>query len=258
MFNPRPGVSRTVVYIILVAVVAVIVGLIPMLYLYMPHKSTAVTVSSSTSTTTVTTTTSTTTLTTSTTTVTSTSTTTSTVSLNPYVQFFQSTPVGPVTLSPSQVTQLESYMPPNVKVISSNNTIVFNSTTVYILVLAGPSSNYLSFQVFNLTNPTIVVPKGATVKITVLDVSVLPHSFGLVSKGPPYSASITPDQYPPPFPGSQMPQSILVNGLTPASSSSISGYVIEFNATTPGVYWYICFVPGHAASGMYGKFIVLG
>ncbi|RMF30463.1 MAG: hypothetical protein D6752_04035, partial [Candidatus Nitrosothermus koennekii] len=31
---------------------------------------------------------------------------------------------------------------------------------------------------------------------------------------------------------------------------------VTFTADTPGTYYYICLVPGHAALGMQGKFIV--
>ena len=268
----RLGLNRTVVYTIAVVVVALVVGLVPVIYFYAPHPShvtpttTSTTSTTSSTTTTATTTTTTTSITTSTTTSATTSATsittstssTTTTSVSPVASLYQSlfsNPVGPITISPSEVNELQSYVPSNARVISSNNTIIFNGTDADILILAGPGNNYLSFQVFGLLNPTIEVPAGSVVKVIVLDVSVLPHSFGLTTKGPPYSSAPTPEQYPAPFPGSQMPSSILTNGLSP-ESSTVSGYVLEFNATTPGEYWYLCFVPGHAASGMYGKFIV--
>jgi hypothetical protein len=247
------GLSRTVIYTIAVVVVALIVGLVPIIYFYAPHPSHVVptTTSAVTTNTTVTNTTTTVTKVTNTTT-------TNTTAVSPAASLYQSLfsePVGPITISPNEVNELESYVPSNAEVIPSNNTIIFNGTNVDILILAGPNNNYLSFQVFGLLNPTIEVPVGSVVKIIVLVVSVLPHSFGLTTKGPPYSSAPTPEQYPAPFPGSQMPSSILTNGLPP-ESSTVSGYVLEFNATTPGEYWYLCFVPGHAASGMYGEFIV--
>jgi len=165
---------------------------------------------------------------------------------------------GAFTLNLNELDSLISYMPQGVTINKTADVIKFTGKTIYIVMLAGPPSNILSFQSFNLTNPTIEVPLDSTVIIAIIDAGYLNHSFGITSSAPPYPASVSPNQYPPAFPGSEMPPTLLVNGLSPASANIFSGYLIQFNATKTGTYWYLCFVPGHDSSGMFGKFIVYG
>lgn len=230
--------DRYFIYVAIVVVLSLIAGISTLIYLYPPHSQAARSIPSN-----------------STQVVNSTSV-TSTSTQSPIGLL--SSLSGAFTVSSAELESLVSYKPPGVLVNKSSNTIIFTSKTVYLVILAGPSSNVLTFQVFNLTNPTIEVPLDSTVIIAVIDVGYLNHSFGITSTPPPYPASVSPDQDPPAFPGSEMPSALLINGLSPASSNIYSGYLLKFNATKPGTYWYLCFVPGHAASGMYGKFIVYG
>mgnify|MGYP001772968591 FL=1 len=239
--------DRYIVYVIIVVVMALVAGIITLISLYPPHIQAAPPVTTTKVTTNITQ-------------VTNSTTTVQTTTQFPAKLF--SSLSGPFTVNSQELESLLSYMPPGVIVNKTANTIIFTSKTVYLVILAGPTTgppnSILTFQAFNLTNPTIEVPANSTVVIAVIDAGYLNHSFGITTVPPPYPASVSPSQYPPAFPGSEMPASLLINGLSPASSNLYSGYLLRFNATKPGTYWYLCFVPGHAASGMYGKFIVYG
>ncbi len=90
------------------------------------------------------------------------------------------------------------------------------------------------------TNPDITVHSGDTVTIHLTNPSKSFHAFGIVTdpnnpSGVVWNASYkTPD-----------------SPLKPGESGDVT-----FVAGTPGLYHYICTVPGHAALGMDGHFIV--
>ena len=233
--------DKAIIYTIIVVAAAVAASLGTLLYLYPPHPSASPPPINSSQTTPSN----------------ATSTTVTPQNASSPIALLQSLK-GAFTLNLDQLDSLISYMPQGVTINRTANTIRFTGKTIYIVMLAGPPSNILSFQSFNLTNPTIEVPLDSTVIIAIIDAGYLNHSFGITSSAPPYPASVSPNQYPPAFPGSEMPPTLLVNGLSPASANVFSGYLIQFNATETGTYWYLCFVPGHASSGMYGKFIVYG
>jgi uncharacterized cupredoxin-like copper-binding protein len=56
----------------------------------------------------------------------------------------------------------------------------------------------------------------------------------------------------------------LLGGIPPLSartdgnlqSASCASGTLRFRAVTPGIYDYVCQVPGHAQRGMYGKIVV--
>lgn len=90
------------------------------------------------------------------------------------------------------------------------------------------------------TDPTITVHSGDTVTIHLTNPSKSFHAFGIVTdpnnpSGIVWNANFkTPD-----------------NPMKPGESGDVT-----FVAGTPGLYHYICTVPGHAALGMDGQFIV--
>jgi len=90
------------------------------------------------------------------------------------------------------------------------------------------------------SNPDIKVKSGDTVTIHAKNPSKSFHAFGVVSD---------PDD----------PQSIIWNSAIATPDNPLKpgkGGDVTFVAGAPGTYNYICTVPGHAALGMKGKFIV--
>lgn len=123
------------------------------------------------------------------------------------------------------------------------NLIVITESTVHLSVLSGPG---LTFTIGGLTNPTIQVKPGSQIVVHFLNIGGANHSFGIVTQGPPYGTE-PPTEIA--FPGAESPDAHM--GTMQGSNASFS-----FTVGAAGTYWYVCHVPGHAAAGMYGKFVV--
>ena len=90
------------------------------------------------------------------------------------------------------------------------------------------------------SNPEIRVNSGDEVTVTVTNVGVSFHAFGVVSNPDDFN-SINFDS--------------AINSASNPLKAGESGSV-TFLAGAPGTYYYICTVPGHALQGMQGSFIV--
>ncbi|MDE1767142.1 MAG: multicopper oxidase domain-containing protein [Thaumarchaeota archaeon] len=90
------------------------------------------------------------------------------------------------------------------------------------------------------TNPDITVHSGDTVTIHVSNPSKSFHAFGIVTDPNNPSGVVWNAAY-----------KTADNPMKPGESGDVT-----FVAGTPGLYHYICTVPGHAALGMDGQFIV--
>ena len=129
-------------------------------------------------------------------------------------------------------------------VSAANSTLTFTGDSVRILVLMGPmgeGQSMYSFVIDNVTNPTLVLPEGSTVTMTVVNVDTdAYHGLTLTALSPPYSYNFMPT----------MMSSFASSGVLPPSSSGFASQQISFTVT--GYMYYVCPVPGHAQSGMYG------
>lgn len=89
-------------------------------------------------------------------------------------------------------------------------------------------------------NPDIKVHSGDTVTIHLTNPSKSFHAFGIVTDPQDPNSLVWKSAYKTPD-----------NPMKPKESGDVT-----FVAGTPGLYHYICTVPGHAALGMDGNFIV--
>ena len=89
-------------------------------------------------------------------------------------------------------------------------------------------------------NPDIRVNSGDEVIVTVTNVGKSFHAFGVVSNPEDFN-SIVMDS--------------AIGSMSSALKSDESAST-TFTAGTPGTYYYICTIPGHALQGMQGNFIV--
>jgi rusticyanin len=140
---------------------------------------------------------------------------------------------------------------------SKTNTVSFTGKAVTIDLVAVESGfKDQTFELHGLANPTVVVPRGAAVRLNLLNMDCgrnMEHTLLLTDAAPPYpymammsaGASIMP----------AMPELPWRNGAK-AEKSEYAISAISFIATEPGTYWYICPTPEHAEKGMYGKFII--
>jgi rusticyanin len=125
------------------------------------------------------------------------------------------------------------------------NTISISESMVHLSVLSGPDTDF-SFLIGGLENPTIEIDRGANVTIHFLNIGAVPHSWVLLTAAPPYAAEPPAEVA---FPGAETPDAMMG---TPSDGSATTA----FTSSSAGTYWYVCHVPGHAASAMFGKFVV--
>ena len=90
------------------------------------------------------------------------------------------------------------------------------------------------------SNPEVRVNSGDEVTITTVNAGKSFHAFGVVSNPDDFNSVIFDSAI-----------AAATNPLKPGESGSVT-----FLAGTPGTYYYICTVPGHALQGMQGSFIV--
>ena len=164
----------------------------------------------------------------------------------------------------------ESYadvLPQNVQRYSNNNTLVFSSSNVTLVVLAmgvqravnlthrqppeyDSNSSGNAFVIYGLINPTLIMPKDAIVHVEFINLdSSEYHNVIMTATGPPYQYMPMSVMY-----GIVSMMPIIPHANYPDGSASEYNYTATFGNS--GTYWYICMYPGHAQMGMYGEIIV--
>lgn len=166
--------------------------------------------------------------------------------------------------------------PPNAYVCPKNNSIIFTSSNVNLIVLTmghiraenltgrtPPAyAQHNVFVIYGLINPTLIIPEGAIIHVTVINLDAGDcHNFVITTISPPYSYNV--------MMGGNMMNNMMMNKnryfismmpLLPHANYS-AGEAYEYSYTTsissPGTYWYVCTYPGHAEMGMYGKILVV-
>ena len=122
------------------------------------------------------------------------------------------------------------------------NALVFRSRQVAVTVLGGPAGRMLSFRIAGLTNPTLVVPTGARVTVTFVNVDDdMDHNFAITTMPPPFA---------------RVPAAGTIVGtpeIPPGPADRRSGEVLVFRAVRAGHFFYLCTVAGHARGGMWGR-----
>lgn len=163
-----------------------------------------------------------------------------------------------------QVIQLLRNTPSYATVVTANNTVSFHSQSVNIFALAimpdkavnltgthPPSySSDDVFVIYGLINPTLVIPSGASVQFTVVNLDDdMYHNLVVSPVGPPYPYMAMLGM----MSGYWMPF------LPPADYSQGTAHEYSYTLTLnqPGTYWYLCTYPDHAESGMYGELEVV-
>ena len=147
---------------------------------------------------------------------------------------------GWTSLSRSQLDSIAASQP----VSEANGTLTYGGGQVKILVLMGPmieGQSMYSFVVDNITNPTLVFPRGTEVTMVVVNVDTdAYHGLTLTTLPPPYGYNAMP----------AMMSTLASTRVMPPYSSGFAAQQISF--AVDGDMYYMCPVPGHAQSGMYG------
>jgi sulfocyanin len=124
---------------------------------------------------------------------------------------------------------------------------------VHMTITAGATDaiNHWNFNGGHNGNMTITVPEGyaVTIEFKNADPNGMAHSLGISAGAASFGAMLEPN---PVFPGAvtRNPTS-MTDGTMPGQEETIS-----FTAATAGQYAMVCFIPGHAATGMWVHFNV--
>ncbi len=136
---------------------------------------------------------------------------------------------------------------------TANNTIDLRANSTVVLAVVGATIGGLDqFFVGTLINPTIKVKVGTTIVIlfhslAIANGSVVRHSFVITNSKPPFPEFFNQSDMTPAFTGAST-----IDPIHPQKDQ----FTLSFTADKPGTYYYICGVSPHAATGMYGQFIV--
>jgi rusticyanin len=155
----------------------------------------------------------------------------------------------PLTVNDTQLLALGDQTPPGAAVDACADRVTFATTDVDLVVEAVPPDNPdMTFRIAGLVNPTVVVPRGARVDIEFVNGDDdEAHAFVVTAAQPPFGFH---PAAPAAFPGS---------ATGPIGDHTATGHGARefvFTATTSGTYQYLCPMPGHAAMGMHGAFVV--
>lgn len=133
----------------------------------------------------------------------------------------------------------------------SGSTLTYSTRQVTLVALGAPGNRPGMFwQIDGVDSPTVSVPAGAT--ITVEFANGDPghaHGLELTTAAPPFSRMAMMAGY------------IAVSGafimpVPPPAGNLWYSATTRFAAPSPGTYYIICPVPGHAQQGMWAKFVV--
>ena len=149
-----------------------------------------------------------------------------------------------------EAASLGAAVPAGATVDRSSNTITFTGTSVALTVLASPPDGPdETFRIAGLTNPTLVLPRGAEVTLRLINADAgMVHDWLITNAQPPFPYA------------AMMAGPVVFGAVTPvlaeATSSGMPSATLTFSASGAGRYTYLCSVPGHAQAGMYGVLVV--
>lgn len=153
-------------------------------------------------------------------------------------------------VSAAAATRLGDAVPSGAVADRSANRLTFTSTDVHLAVLASPSMPAENFRIAGMTDPTVVVPEGATVQVELVNADTdMAHGLVVTTSGAASSA-LPMMQAAPAFAGAALWL------LGEATSAGMHEGTFAFTASATGTYQYLCPVPGHAEEGMAGTLVV--
>jgi len=154
-------------------------------------------------------------------------------------------------VSPDQAARLGRQAPVAADVNRSANTIAFRTTSIRVAVLASPAGGPdESFRIAGLVNPKLVIPAGARVSIEVVNADPDTAHGLVITVGDDVRSWMPMMTARPAFAGS----ALWFLGNPTGAGMHVGN--LTFTAATPGMYRYLCAVPGHARKGMTGMFLV--
>ena len=116
-------------------------------------------------------------------------------------------------------------------------------------MVASPPTADMKFRAAGIDNPTIEVPAGAQITLEFINGDSDMAHMWLLQIGDSGPASVQPGWGGGAHVAATPP-------LGDPTSAGQPAETISFTAPPPGTYHYDCPFPGHAAQGMYGRFVV--
>jgi rusticyanin len=154
-------------------------------------------------------------------------------------------------VTPAQATRAGNQIPPGAHINQTARTITFTTGSAHLAAVASPAGGPdETFRIAGMVNPKITVPAGAQVTIQIINADPDTAHGLVITSGPrqfPWMPMMTSR---PAFTGAAL--WFLGNPTT----AGMHAGTLTFTAATPGTYYYLCPVPGHAQKGMTGLFTV--
>ena len=153
----------------------------------------------------------------------------------------------PQVVTPSGLTAAEEAGTPSQK-SPGKNTLTFQGKSIRLVAVTGPENDMLSYRIDGRRNPTLVVSRGATLKLLFVNTDDdMAHNIRF---GPALRAYPT-------VMASYSKTSVGTPELAHKSGAIYSGEELTLHMPAmPGTFVYLCTVRGHAQGGMVGKIVV--
>lgn len=147
----------------------------------------------------------------------------------------------PQLLPPASVAAANRAATPGT-VSADRKTLTLRGKSIRLVVHTGPDDDMLSYRIAGLRNPTLIVPRGATLRVLfVNDDGDMRHDVRFSGAKPPFAQSLNAKL------GSGTPE------LKPVSNGSFyADEMVLRTPSKPGTLTYLCTVAGHARGGMFG------
>jgi len=153
----------------------------------------------------------------------------------------------PKVVTSSGLTAAEETSTPSQK-SPGKNTLTFQGKSIRLVATTGPENDMLSYRIGGRRNPTLVVSRGATIKLLFVNTDDdMAHNirFGPALKAYPNVMA------------AYLKASVGTPELAHRSGTTYSGAELTLHLpATPGAYVYLCTVRGHAQGGMVGKLVI--
>lgn len=148
----------------------------------------------------------------------------------------------PASLAAAQKTETKG------PVSADGKTLTFGQKVVRLVAVTGLEDDMLSYRIVGKRNPTLIVPRGATIKMLFVNTDDdMPHNIRFGTALKTYPNVMT----------SYVKTSVGTPDLPHKSATALHGEELTLHApAAPGGYVYFCTVRGHAQGGMVGKVVV--
>jgi rusticyanin len=203
---------------------------------------------------------------------------------NPYVPSPVYNGTSMISGTLANMSAVNGTIPKYVQIIKDNNTIIFHASKIDLPVFAYPNyqagvvtkrpipsydcnapcpsltqplldnmSLSNSFTIYGLIEPSLVIPRNATIHVTFTNMDPTDHhSFVLTTFPPPYPEFIMQNMA---VGGEMVSMTPLIPPVNSNNMASVYRYTVILQ-TTSNQMWYMCMFPDHAMMGMYGNITV--